>query len=73
MDRFLSRVSVFIKHPIINEIESAPKIVRWSGGIDDLPTELNPQEVLNRVAEQTGLEFVEEKRTIRVLFVERIE
>jgi RNA polymerase sigma factor (sigma-70 family) len=82
MVELLQGVGQFIgKRIVVGKIEGAPKDrISWHYNHPDkdfTPAEWDeahdPKTVLKRVAEQTGLTFKEEKRRVRVLFVERKE
>jgi hypothetical protein len=74
----LDKVALWIRRRIINEVESPPKellLCHWNEGRPS--TEQTRREdhdetlVLEHLQEQTGLTFTRERRSIRILFVER--
>jgi beta-lactamase regulating signal transducer with metallopeptidase domain len=80
--KFLKWVGMWIKRPVTADgVKATPKSLRWHYNNDydklKLATdprregEKNPKLVLKNLTPQTGLTFTEEKRKIRVLFVER--
>lgn len=74
---FLEHVAEWFGRPIFNEVESAPKRIEWRHNMRQASTDQarrgNDDETLvfKHLEEQTGLTFAREKRSVRILFVER--
>ena len=75
---FLQWVGDWVGRPVVNEVQAPPTFVSWqlhaaqpihraSAAREDHDEAL----VLEHLHEQTGLTFTREKKTIRILFVER--
>jgi hypothetical protein len=77
LQSLLTEVATYIRVPVINETTPSSAQLSWSSRWYDLPTtkaekrfKLDPQVVLRQITEQTGITFTDEKRTVRLLFVE---
>jgi Protein of unknown function (DUF3738) len=75
---FLRSMAEWIGRPIVNEVDIPPKKnIAWHYNQREAPTEKARRDdregalVLKHLAEQTGLTFTREKRSIRILFVQR--
>lgn len=75
---FLKWVGEWIERPVVSEVEAPPKErVTWNYNARSPFTEQMRREdhdealVLQHLQEQTGLTFTRERRTIRILFIER--
>ncbi len=75
---FLRWVGAWIERPVLNEVEAPPKVnVGWHDNVRSPFTEKEHREdhdealVLQHLHEQTGLTFTEERRPIRIRFIER--
>jgi hypothetical protein len=79
-DGFLKDVGAWLEMPVINEVENPPDgslVWRYHQGIggSDEERELakNPDVVLTNLSLQTGLNYLVEKRTVSLLFIETTE
>ena len=75
---FLRSMEKWIGRPIVNEVDLPPKKnIAWHYNRREAPTEKARRDdregalVLKHLEEQTGLTFTREKRSIRILFVQR--
>jgi hypothetical protein len=78
--RFLKAAGSFMGRRLVSEVEAPPKgEVSWYNNLHSPFTEeqrledTDPELVLKHLTEQTGLTFKEERRKVRILFVERTE
>lgn len=78
LDKFLKAVGSWIEIPLVNEVSGEiPQRISWRYHMPSPFTEEqrleahNDENVTQNLAAQTGLEFVKERRTTRILFVER--
>ncbi len=70
-DKFLMSVGSYLNRHVVNEVEVPPKgRVQWHYN-HRREGRQNPDLVLRRLTQQTGLTFTKETRRVRVLFVER--
>jgi beta-lactamase regulating signal transducer with metallopeptidase domain len=77
-NKFLAKVGSWIEMPIVNEVPEPPsKNFSWRYHMPSPTTQQqrddshNPESVTANLTTQTGLKFVKERRTTRVLFVEQ--
>jgi hypothetical protein len=74
---FLKDVGEYIERPVVNEVEASPESIQWFTNERWPSTDQTQREdhdeglVLQHLSEQTGLTFTRERKTKRVLFVER--
>jgi hypothetical protein len=75
---FLKWVGEWIGRPVVSEVKFIPKAhIQWSYNGRSPSTEETSREdhdetlVLRHLQEQTGLTYTRERKTIRILFVER--
>ena len=71
---FLERVGMYINMHVIDEAEARPKEdLSWHCNRKPKDGSMDPLFVLENLSVQTGLEFVEETRRVRLLFAERVK
>jgi Protein of unknown function (DUF3738) len=76
--KFLKWVGEWIGRPVVSEVEAPPKgWITWNYNRQEPSTEQTRREdheeasVLQHLQDQTGLTFTRERKSIRVLFIER--